>query len=223
MQAERNLLAASIRAFEGKAARFLNLPGARPSRGYSAEPADFEDTTSGRDRSSQRYSDSLPIEQCILSLPSSFEPEAANNEATAIELDLRKQRATRCIYRIRDIIADKSFNYLHILRQASTTAMTLRSRKRLKTLNQQLSQNWKAYNLCRSAFLAMKAPQLVLEKFKDMSRSDLSTSTAVEMPNLLGETSSRLSWIWQFRGADGPTTRGVNECEWSAGHWYDMH
>jgi len=90
--------------------------------------------------------------------------------------------------------------------------MTLRSCQRLKALNGKLSQDWKGYTLCRNAMLNLPGGHDSISCFKEMARSDLRTSTAIQLPNLRGISSSQLSWIWQFRASEGAPT-GANECK----------
>ena len=177
----------------------------------SPEQADFDDEAADA-LEPLPFHYAIPIERQLLALPSNLSLLPDQNPAIQLEIQLQAARASRCIMRIRDIVTDKSFNYIHILRAASTTEMTLQSRDQLKQLNDRMSQEWKAYTLCRDALICLRASPAILERFKLLSCNDILASTTIELPNLPGASTVCLSWIWQFE-ADGEVPTGPNECK----------
>ena len=75
----------------------------------------------------------------------------------AIELTLRRQQAGRLLSTLREAIADKSFQYSHVLRVAPGNTIRNRARAGIKKLNDVISFHCWAYNKCQSAMIQLGA------------------------------------------------------------------
>lgn len=152
----------------------------------------------------------VPIELCPLSIPSTA--LSVDHPLRSIELGLRILQAKRCLHALREAIADKSFQYLHVIRKASRQAMRLRSRKTIIKLNNQLTYYSRIYYRCRAALLRLGADEQTMQVFQVLKKEDLKASTALINPNTPGSTKVRVSWLWESAG-DAVGTAKTKECE----------
>jgi hypothetical protein len=144
-------------------------------------------------------------------MPSTSEQPAPREKVA--ELTLRKRQASKLLKSLRDAIADKSFQYSHVIRVAPRKRVSNRARKMIIILNNSISFYCQAYNKCRSAMIRLDADERTLSKFKVLTRDDVKSSTALLNPNIPGSTQHRLSWIWQI-GLDGKNQnpQALQEC-----------
>lgn len=136
----------------------------------------------------------LPVENRTLCLPSNgnTDPQLMPNE-----LEARKRQALRHLNRIRELIAEKSFQYSAIMRHAPTKGVKTRSQSVVSDLNKEISRHSLIYRHCRCRMILLGADQSTLQQFRDLTKDDVTASTAVLKPNLPGASSLRLSWIWK--------------------------
>lgn len=136
----------------------------------------------------------LPIERQLLHLPSAGN---VTGNFQQLELGLRKNQAERHLNRIRELIADKSFQYSHVLRDAPTAGMTTKARSAIKNLNLEITRCCRIYNHCRTRLYLLCADEQSIRRFRPLKKDDIKASTAVLDPNTVGSTKVQLSWIWQ--------------------------
>ena len=141
-----------------------------------------------------RDRDMLMVEWEVLTLPSNGN---VSPDTIKVEIYHRKQQARRQINRLRDIIADLSFQYSHVIRGSIRKTVRANAQKRIKTLHNDLVRHARIYTRCRSRLLALKCDEQWLKEFRVLKRSDLQASTAILQPNIPGSSSLHLSWIWQ--------------------------
>ena len=141
-----------------------------------------------------RNSEPIGVERQRLILPSN-----GNVGGTAIEIELhhRTTQARRQVNQLRDIIADISFQYSHVIRGSSRKSVRTAAQKRVKYLHNDLVLQARIYTRCRSRLIALGCDQRLLNVFRVLTRSDLKASTAILRPNVPGASSIQLSWIWQ--------------------------
>jgi hypothetical protein len=144
-------------------------------------------------------------------MPSTSEQPAPREKVA--ELMLRKRQASKLLKSLRDAIADKSFQYSHVIRVAPRKRVSNRARKTIIILNNSISFYCRAYNKCRSAMIRLDAEERTLARFRVLTRDDVKSSTALLNPNIPGSTQHRLSWIWQI-GLDGQNQnpQALQEC-----------
>jgi len=116
------------------------------------------------------------------------------------DLEIREQvkQARRQISRIRDLIADISFQFLHVVRNAPRKSNRTAGQKRVTALHNELSYNARIYARCRSRLMTLRCGEDILHIFRVLTREDLKASTEILRPNEQGSsTPVKLSWIWR--------------------------
>jgi hypothetical protein len=136
----------------------------------------------------------LPIEDQIIALPSNGN---ASNIYRGLEITHRMSLAEEQLNQIRNLIADKSFQYSHVIRVSPRKGVTTRARAAVRKLNHQIAEHCRFYARCRSSLLILVAEPSIISRFKVLNPVDVVGSTAVLNPNQPGSTSIKLSWIWQ--------------------------
>jgi hypothetical protein len=136
----------------------------------------------------------LPIEEQIIALPSNGN---TSNVYRELELAHRISMAEEQLNHIRSLIADKSFQYSHVIRVSPKKGVTTRARAVVKKLNNQIAEYCRMYSRCRSCLEILGAENSILSTFKVLRPLDVAGSTAVLNPNEPGSTGIKLSWIWQ--------------------------
>jgi hypothetical protein len=139
----------------------------------------------------------IQIEDQIMPLPSNGN---VGPEYASLELSHRISRADHNLNRIRDLIAEKSFQYSHVIRNAPRKAVNTRSRAEVKKLNLQISVHCRLYTQCRIRLIKLGALPETVHRFQPLTTEDVKASTAIVNPNEPGSTQLKLSWIWQIAG-----------------------
>lgn len=167
----------------------------------------FLSAASASDPSTQTISP----ERQLVSMPSNC---LQDHPLHAVELALRKQQAERYLNALREVIAEKSFHYLHLVRNAPKKIVRTRARATIGKLNERISLYSRIYTRCQAAMVRLRADQSVLNQFQILQRGDVSTSTAILDPNTPGSSSVRVSWIWQtsIHGIYQQSPGSVREC-----------
>ena len=126
-------------------------------------------------------------------------PSSANiiGEPAQVEIHQQKRQAHWQIVRLRDIIADISFQYSHVIQGTIRRSVRATAQKRIKSLQNELVLHARIYSHCRTRLIALQCDERWLRIFRVLTRSDLKASTAILQPNLPGSSSLKLSWIWQ--------------------------
>lgn len=139
----------------------------------------------------------IQIEDQIMPLPSNGN---VGPEHSQLELSHRISHADHHLNRIRDLIAEKSFQYSHVIRVAPRKAVNTRSRSEVKKINLQISVHCRLYTHCRARLIKLGAGPETLDQYQILTTEDVKTSTAIINPNEPGSTQLKLSWIWQSSG-----------------------
>ena len=139
----------------------------------------------------------VQIEDQIIPLLSN---ENAGAEYAQLEIEHRITHADHHLNRIWDLIAEKSFQYSHVIHVAPRKAVNTRSRAEVKKLNLQISVHCRLYAQCRSTLQKLGASPEIMKRFQILTVEDIKASTAVVNPNERGSTQIKLSWVWQSAG-----------------------
>jgi hypothetical protein len=139
----------------------------------------------------------LQIEDQIMPLPSNGN---VGLEYAQLELTHRISHAENHLNRIRDLIAEKSFQFSHVIRVAPRKAVNTRSRAEVKKINLQISVHCRLYTQCRARLIKLGASPETLNRYQIITTGDIKASTAIVNPNEPGSTQLKLSWIWQSAG-----------------------
>jgi len=137
------------------------------------------------------------IEDQLIPLPSNGNIGPAYAE---LEISYRITHADHHINRIRVLIAEKSFQYSHVIRVSPRKGVNTRSRAEVKKLNLEIAVHCRLYTQCRARLVRLGANPATLNRFQLLTTEDVKASTAVINPNEPGSTRLKLSWIWQTAG-----------------------
>ena len=130
-----------------------------------------------------------------------------------IELILCRQQACQHLTSLRETIADKSFQYSHVLHAAPGKLIQNCARSSIRKLNDLICFHCWAYTKCRLALVWLAAGEQILSRFPILSKHDVKASTALLTPNIPGSSTICLSWIWQTHGSpDEQTPHALREC-----------
>jgi hypothetical protein len=153
----------------------------------------------------------VPAETRPLAMPSTL--KAPHPPHCAMELTVRTRQALRHLNALRGAIADKSFQYSHVIRVAPRKSVRTRARSAISKLNNLISFHCRAYSKCRAAMVRLGADACTLSRFRVLSKQDVKCSTALLDPNTSGSSTLRLSWIWQTGvAADQRRPHALQEC-----------
>ncbi|KAF8965105.1 hypothetical protein BDZ97DRAFT_1659385, partial [Flammula alnicola] len=154
------------------------------------------DSASAAEEQSASADDDIPVERQTLCLPSNGNVGPMYDE---IELALRKTQAKAHLNQLRELIAEKSFQYSDVIRAAPRKGVRTRGRAAVKDLNMRISFHCQVYSRCRARLVLLHADEATLQKFRLLKKEDIKASTAVLRPNTPGSTTLQLSWIWHSR------------------------
>jgi len=131
-----------------------------------------------------------------------------------VELTLHMNQADSALNGLRETIADKSFQYSHVIRVAPCQVICTRARTAIAKLNHTIVYLCRVYSRCCTAMVALGADDSTLTKYRIIVKEDVKTSTALLNPNEPSSSQLRLSWIWQT-GSPSNTSNveELRECE----------
>ncbi|PPQ87765.1 hypothetical protein CVT25_015008 [Psilocybe cyanescens] len=129
----------------------------------------------------------------LLCLPSNGNCSDSYDNA---ELKSRIKQATGHLDQIRELIAEKSFLYSNVYRDAPNKGVQTRARTTIKAANHKISFHSQVYTHCHAQLVRLGADNITLRKLCVLKKEDVRGSTVILNPNLSGSTTLRLSWIW---------------------------
>jgi hypothetical protein len=153
----------------------------------------------------------IPPERRSLPMPSSCLENG--HPLRKIELGFRKDQAACYLKALREVVAQKSFHYSHVIRVAPSKGTRTRARTVIAKLNVKIASYSRIYARCRMTMVRLGADDQTLRTFRILQREDVKASTAILDPNERGASSLRLSWIWHLSGFDN-SSGSLHEC-WS--------
>lgn len=133
------------------------------------------------------------IERKVIFLPSNGNVE---NDVSELEIKFRIRQADTELNQLRDLIADISFQFSHVIRGQIRKNVRTRSQKRIKSIHNQLTLHARIYARCRNHLVSLNCGDSILRQYRILTKEDLKSSTAILDPNQPGSTSLKLSWIW---------------------------
>ncbi|KAF8950435.1 hypothetical protein BDZ97DRAFT_1933982 [Flammula alnicola] len=138
----------------------------------------------------------IPVERQQLSLPSNGN---VAGDLKHVELSACKKQAHAQLNRLRELIADISFHYSHVIRAAPRKAVRTRGHQNVRRIGHELVFHARIYSRCRTRLVQLGCDPETLRVFRVLTKTDLRASTAIVNPNITGSTSLRLSWLWHIR------------------------
>ena len=130
------------------------------------------------------------------------------------ELKVRKGHANDALQSIRLLLGKKSFGFRERLRPAVGKIQKTRAWAAIAAINDEISHFARVYQRNREAMesLGMSSEELKTT-YQEIQPSDLNSSTAILQPNLPGQSTQKLSWIWtQHIPSEGDASH-LSECE----------
>lgn len=152
-----------------------------------------------------------PVEYHCVPVPSSVLGSGAADRAT--ELMVRKANAEHLLGKVREAVADRSFQYSHIIRKAPTKGIKTRARSKAISQAVHLTDLARQYNRSRDTMQGLGASDADLKRYQRLEKSDLKASTAMLNPNMPGSTTQRVGWIWQVGIDTADSPAAVTECK----------
>ena len=137
----------------------------------------------------------LPSHSRPITMPSTLQL-SPNHPYSILGLTLRKRQVNQHLNLLREAIANKSFQYSHIIQPAARRVVRSYAYLAVRKLNHTISFLCHAYTQCRSAMIQLGADDNVLQVFKVLSKQDVKASTTLLDPNIPGSMTIELSWIW---------------------------
>ena len=157
----------------------------------------------------------VPPECRPLSIPSAWSSQ--DNPYRGVELELQIKQAAKTLQALQDHIADKSFQYSHVIRVAPRKGVKTRARSAIAKLNNSIISLCRVYARCRSAMCKLGADDVTLRKYMILLKEHVQCSTALVNPNTAGSSRIELSWIWRSEsagsGVNDSTPEALLECE----------
>ncbi|KAH9484689.1 hypothetical protein JR316_0001588 [Psilocybe cubensis] len=125
-------------------------------------------------------------------------PSHGNASQRLVPYELKAQiaQAKSHLHKIRNLIAEKSFQYSDVIRKAPRKGVRTRSRAKVDEMNHRITYYSQLYTECRARLVVLGADDSTLRKFQVLKKEDIKTSTAILDPNTPGSTRVQLSWIW---------------------------
>jgi hypothetical protein len=156
----------------------------------------------------------VPVEYQVVPVPSHVPDSGPADRAT--ELAVRKTKADQLLAKVREAVADRSFQYSHIIRKAPTKGVKTRARTKAISQAVHLTDLARQYNRSRDTMQRLGASKADLERYQRIEKSDLKASTAILNPNMPGSTTGRVGWIWQTGIGTADSPAAVTECKFIA-------
>lgn len=135
----------------------------------------------------------IPIERQTIPLPSNGN---ISLDLQQLEIAARLKIADQQLERLRDLIAEMSFQYSHVIRPAPRKSMRLRGHAKVCSLHHEVIHHARIYSRCRSSLIKMDCDPIVLAQYPALTKIDLQASTAILNPNTPGSSNVQLSWLW---------------------------
>ena len=125
----------------------------------------------------------VPIEDQVIALCSNGN---TSNAYRNLEIRHRILMASEQLHHIRNLIAEKNFQFSHVIHVSPRKAVTTRARAAVKKLNNQIAEHCRFYAHCQSSLLVLQADQSILSQFRVLNPGDIVGSTAILKPNQPG-------------------------------------
>ena len=116
----------------------------------------------------------LPVELQTICLPSTRNVTSGHED---IELSLRRDQAKNHLHQLHKLIAEKSFQYSHIIRVAPTKGVRTRARGTVKGMNMKIAFHCEVYSHCRSRLVVLGADDDTLQQFRELQKEHIKAST----------------------------------------------
>jgi hypothetical protein len=160
-------------------------------------------------------------EQMVLYLPSSFtlqeRKEYGIENLGTMEYELREGQANDALERLRECLAEKSLRFRTEVRTAKSQKKMTKAWSSIHRVEDHVKQAVVTYRIARQA-IGELGGAADLEKFQEITKSDLKMSGDIVEENRVGQRSSVLPWFWRLdRNAKEYRGDYEKECEYNEG------
>jgi hypothetical protein len=139
-------------------------------------------------------------EYISLHLPSNFGRNWCNmNVAEGLakaELLLREGQLNDSLHHIRIALGHKSYLFRHDVRPARTQRLKTRAWAGVHAVESTVQHHARVYIRARKAMVDLGASANLLDRYKVLTRQDLSVKTSVIAPHVRGQRNKSLPWFW---------------------------
>jgi len=140
-----------------------------PHRGVpSIDPAAFDDLNTNAAGCAPNDAAASPMP--VLSMPpTAVEPEPTIMPPESRQLSIPSTwQSTNIAQALRDAIADKSFQYSHVIRVAPRKGVITRARAAIFKINSLITYHCRVYGRCRAAMVRLGADNTILGKYRTL-------------------------------------------------------
>ncbi|KAH9015214.1 hypothetical protein EDB84DRAFT_1567796 [Lactarius hengduanensis] len=160
-------------------------------------------------------------EHFLLHLPSHLGHDWCNTNAAEdlakVELDLRQGQLNDSLHHIRIALGHKSYLFRNNVRPARTQRLKTRAWGKVHAAESTLQHHARVYMCARQAIVNLGASTFLLDRYKVLTRQDLSVKTSIIAPQVRGQRNQSLPWFWTM------DVRGdADEGEWME-DFYRVH
>jgi hypothetical protein len=142
----------------------------------------------------------IDAEHLSLKLPSHLGHNWCGRNAAAdlakAELRLREGQLNESLHHIRIALGHKSYLFRNDVRPARTQRLKTRAWAEVHAVESTVQHHARVYMRARQAIVDLGADAFLLDRYKVLSRKDLSVKTSVIAPHVRGQRNKSLPWFW---------------------------
>jgi hypothetical protein len=166
---------------------------------FSSASEECDETQTAADFSADA---SVDAEYIPLHLPSHFGRNWCNLNAAEdlaeAELRLREGQLNDSLHHIRIALGHKSYLFRHNIRPARTQRLKTRAWAEVHAVESTVQHHARVYVRGRKAMVDLGAGPDLLNRYKVLTRQDLSIKTSVIAPHVRGQRNRSLPWFWSM-------------------------
>jgi hypothetical protein len=144
--------------------------------------------------------DCVNVEHISLDLPSHLGHDRCNTngfeDLAKAELRLREGQLNDSLHYIRIALGHKSYLFRNEIRPANSQRLKTRAWKGVHSVESTVQHHARVYMLARQAMVKLDADASLLNKYRVLTRQDLSVKTSVIAPHERGQRNKSLAWFW---------------------------
>jgi len=142
----------------------------------------------------------IDVEYILLHLPSHLGGnwcyENSAEDLLKMELQLREGQLNDSLHHIRIALGHKSYLFRNDIRPARTQRLKTRAWAEVHAVEATVQHHARVYMLARKAMVDLGAKSILLDRYKVLTRQDLSVKTSVIAPQVRGQRNKSLPWFW---------------------------
>jgi hypothetical protein len=134
------------------------------------------------------------------------------------EIELRQGQANDALADLRIELGHKSLLFRTKVRQSSNTKGNTRAWKGIRKSSMEVMKHVRTYRRAQNALRQLDANQEILDKYKDIQKTDLKVNTDMVEENRFGQRSDTLAWFWRMgpqSQSDSDGDEWMRECEFT--------